>query len=93
MIIVDISVENMTPFVMWAYAKIPSPSKKKIIQQASLDYISIVTLTPPPFMRASVSSQESDRSRICVLGVLMFPLSTILDCGDVRTLWYYLFFL
>ena len=28
MIIVDISVENMTPFVMWAYAKIPSPKKK-----------------------------------------------------------------
>ena len=28
MIIVDISVEDMTPFVMWAYAKIPSPQEK-----------------------------------------------------------------
>ena len=41
-----------------------------------------------------ISSQESKRSTICVLGVSILPLSTILisDLGIVPTVWYFFVF-
>lgn len=57
MIFVDLSVENITPFLVWAYAKIPHPSeeekKEKIQQGSNLNEISIITLSPLPFIRAN----------------------------------------
>ena len=42
-----------------------------------------------------ISIQESERSCICVLGVLMLPLSVIflMDFGNVPMVWYFLFFI
>ena len=41
-----------------------------------------------------VTSQESERSCICVLGISILPLSTILifDFGIVPTVWYFWYF-
>jgi len=51
------------------------------------------SLTPPPFIEVSVP-RESERSCICVLGVSILPLSTILifGFGIVPTLRYFWFF-
>ena len=49
------------------------------------------SLTPPLVIEVSLPSQESDgQSCICVLGVSMLSLSTILifDFGIVSTMWY-----
>ena len=52
-------------------------------------------LTPPLFIEMHVPRQESDRSYIGVLGVLLLPLSAILifDFGVVPVVCYYLFIL
>ena len=52
------------------------------------------SLTALRFIEKPVSSQESERSRICVLVVAILPLSTILllKFGTVPTAWYFLFF-
>jgi hypothetical protein len=48
-------------------------------------------LTPPPFIEVHVTSQESDKLCICVLGVSILPLSTIflLKFRTVLTVWYF----
>jgi len=49
------------------------------------------SLTPPLFIEVPVPSQENDgRPCICVLGVTIWSLSTILifDFGIVSTMWY-----
>jgi hypothetical protein len=45
------------------------------------------------FIEVHVPSQESERSCICVLGVSMLPLPTILifDFGIDSTVWYFVF--
>jgi hypothetical protein len=47
------------------------------------------------FMKVPVPSQESELSCICVLGVSIFPHSTILiiHFGNVRTVWSFLCFI
>ena len=52
------------------------------------------SLTLPHFIEVPVPSQESEQSYICVLGVSIFPLSTILifDFGIVPKVWYFMFF-
>ena len=54
-----------------------------------------ISLTPPLFIEVYVPGQENERSCIRVLGVSIFPLSTIflLDFATVRTVWDYLFFI
>jgi hypothetical protein len=49
------------------------------------------SLTLPLFIEVPVPNQESERSCIWVLGVLIFPLSTIfqLDFRIVVTMWYF----
>jgi hypothetical protein len=51
-----------------------------------------LVLTPPLFIEVPVPRQESEQSCICVLGVLILPLSTILifDFGIVLTAGYFL---
>jgi hypothetical protein len=53
------------------------------------------SLVPPHFIQMPVSSQDSERSCICVLVVPMMPLSTIIliDFGIVPTVWYFMFFI
>ena len=50
-----------------------------------------ISLTPPLLIEVPVPRQESERSCICVLGVLILPLYTIflLDFGTVPTVWYF----
>ena len=52
-------------------------------------------LIPPRVIAVPVSNQESEWSCICVLGVSILLHSTIfpLDCGNVPTVRYYLFFI
>jgi hypothetical protein len=52
------------------------------------------SLATPPFIEAPVPSQDSGRSCILMLGVLILPLSTILifDFGIVPIVRYFLFF-
>jgi hypothetical protein len=47
-------------------------------------------IMPPLFIEVPVPSKESERSYICVLGVLTLPLSTVcqLDFGIVTTMLY-----
>ncbi len=53
----------------------------------------ITSLTPPHFIEVAVPSLESEWSCICVSGIWILPLSTILifDLGIVQTVWYFLF--
>ena len=53
------------------------------------------SLTLPLFTEVPVPSQESELSHICVLGVSIFPLSTIFihELGIVLTVWHFLFFI
>jgi hypothetical protein len=48
------------------------------------------SLTPPLLIEVPVPSMESERACICVLGVSILPLSTILifDFGFVPTVWF-----
>ena len=48
------------------------------------------SLTPPLFIEVSLRSKESERSCICVLGVLILPLSSffIFYFVIVQTVWY-----
>ena len=56
----------------------------------------IAGFIPPLFIEVPVTTPESDRSRtrICVLGVSILFLSTILllDFGNVLTIWYFFYF-
>ena len=58
-------------------------------------WVYIAWLTLPLVIEVSVPSHESDQSCICVLGVLMLFLSTILifDFGIVAIVRYYLYFI
>ena len=53
-------------------------------------WVYITWLTLPLVIEVSVPSHESEQSCICVLGVLMLFLSTILifDFGIAQTVWY-----
>ena len=60
-------------------------------------YIYLLSFFPPLFIEVPVTSQESGKSCICVLVVLILSLSTILfielwDRSDIL-LWYYFFFI
>ena len=50
---------------------------------------------PPRLIEMPVPSQENGRSCVCVLGVSILPLSTILleDFGTLSTPWYFVFVL
>ena len=52
------------------------------------------SLTPPLYIEVAAPNQESERSCIYVLGILIFPLSTILifDLRIDQAVWYLLFF-
>ena len=66
-----------------------------IISLRGKDWVHITSLALPLVIEVPVSSQESEKSCICVLGVSTLPMSTILmfDVGIVPTLWYFLFFI
>ena len=53
------------------------------------------SLTLPLFIKVPVPSQESEGSCICVLGVSILPLSTILifNFRIVPTVWYFFYFI
>jgi len=53
------------------------------------------SLISAPFFLMHVSSQEIERSCICVLVVSILPISTIFlfDFGNVPAVWYFLFFI
>ena len=53
----------------------------------------ITSLTPPLVIEVPVPSQENKQPCICMLGVSIVPLSTILifDIGIVPTVWYFCF--
>ena len=53
------------------------------------------SISPPRFIEVPVPSQKIDQSCICVYGVSILPLSTILifDFGIVPTVWYFLLFI
>jgi hypothetical protein len=46
-------------------------------------------MTPPPFIEVPVSSQQSEWSYICVVGLFIL----IFDLDIVPTVWYFLFFM
>jgi hypothetical protein len=46
-------------------------------------------MTPPPFIEVPVSSQQSEWSYICVVGLFIL----IFDLDIVPTVWYFLFFI
>ena len=47
------------------------------------------SLTPPPIFKVPVPNKKSERSCICVIGVSMFPISTIIlfEFGIVPAVW------
>ena len=59
--------------------------------QFFLQMLHITSLALSLFIEVPVSSQESEQSCICVLGVSIWPLSMIflLDFGTVLTVWYF----
>jgi len=51
-----------------------------------------ISLSPPFFIDVPVPSQESERSCICVLGVSILPLSTILRFDSPESVVFFFFF-
>ena len=51
--------------------------------------VSLTYFNPPPFIEVRVPSQKNERSRVCVLGVSILPVSTIFlsDFGALSTAW------
>ena len=50
----------------------------RIISHRGKVWVRKTSLTPPLIIEVPVPSQESERSCICLLGVLIFPLSNAL---------------
>ena len=54
-----------------------------------------IGLTTPRFIEVPVRSKDNERSCVCVLGISILPLSSILilEFRTVPPVWYFLFFI